>query len=147
MSACLSFLGAQIVITAKWLACVYRSLDEFHDNQGVYEKLKAMKIIPLASNERVAVANNTVFFPLSDGSKLSAKGTDRDLWYTCIVVYSSMLSVCNYCKSYFDLFCPWIQWSGAYCICPVCLFVCLSVCLFVCLLSTLTFAIIFEMKR
>ena len=27
--------------------------------------------------------------------------------------------------------CPRIEWSGAYCFCPVCLFVCLSVCLFV----------------
>ena len=32
--------------------------------------------------------------------------------------------------------CPRIEWSGAYCFCPVCLFVCL--------LSTLTFAITFE---
>ena len=40
--------------------------------------------------------------------------------------------------------CPRIEWSGAYCFCPVCLSVCLSVCLFVCLLSTLTFAITFE---
>ena len=36
--------------------------------------------------------------------------------------------------------CPRIEWSEAYCFCPVCLFVCL----FVCLLSTLTFAITFE---
>ena len=29
--------------------------------------------------------------------------------------------------------CPRIEWSGAYCFCPLCLSVCLSVCLFVCL--------------
>ena len=40
----------------------------------------------------------------------------------------------------FDFLCPRIEWSGAYCFCPVCL----SVCLFVCLLSTLTFTITFE---
>ena len=47
-------------------------------------------------------------------------------------------------SSTFVFLCPRIEWSGAYCFCPVCLSVCLSVCLFVCLLSTLTFAIIFE---
>ena len=41
-------------------------------------------------------------------------------------------------------FMPLDRMIGAYCFCPVCLFVCLSVCLFVCLLSTLTFAITFE---
>ena len=40
--------------------------------------------------------------------------------------------------------CPRIEWSGAYCFCPLCLSVCLFVCLSVCLLSTLTFAITFE---
>ena len=44
--------------------------------------------------------------------------------------------------------CSMIEWSGAYCFCPVCLFFfCLYVCLSVCLLSTLTFAITFEFKR
>ena len=40
----------------------------------------------------------------------------------------------------YKIFMPRIEWFGAYCFCPVCLFVCL----FVCLLSTLTFAITFE---
>ena len=72
-------IDAQILTTAKWLACVYRSLDEFNDNQEVYETLKTMKIIPLASHERIAVANNTVFFPWPGGPNLSAEGMDRDL--------------------------------------------------------------------
>ena len=44
----------------------------------------------------------------------------------------------------YEFLCPRIEWSGAYCFCPLCMFVCLFVCLSVCLLSTLTFALTFE---
>ncbi|XP_076112450.1 uncharacterized protein LOC143080482 isoform X2 [Mytilus galloprovincialis] len=54
-----------IYVIAKWLACVYRSLDEFHDNQEIYIELKKMKIIPLASQVFVSLEDNTIFFPLS----------------------------------------------------------------------------------
>ncbi|CAG2243868.1 unnamed protein product [Mytilus edulis] len=55
----------RIYVIAKWLACVYRSLDEFHDNQEIYSELKKMKIIPLASQVFVSLEDNTIFFPLS----------------------------------------------------------------------------------
>ncbi|CAC5410109.1 unnamed protein product [Mytilus coruscus] len=55
----------RIYVIAKWLACVYRSLDEFHDNQEIYSELKKMKIIPLASQVYVSLEDNTIFFPLS----------------------------------------------------------------------------------
>ena len=42
--------------------------------------------------------------------------------YMCLTYASCLLFLC-----------PPIEWSGAYCFCPVCLSVCLSVCLFVCL--------------
>ena len=58
------------------------------------------------------------------------------------------INFCHFLQELCSFLCPRIEWSGAYCFCPVCLFVCLSVCLFVCLfvclLSTLTFAITFE---
>ncbi|KAK3086464.1 hypothetical protein FSP39_018803 [Pinctada imbricata] len=62
-------LDEQILMTSKWLACIYRSLDEFQDNQVLYDKLKELKIIFLASHHRVALTESTVFFPLSEDSK------------------------------------------------------------------------------
>lgn len=60
---------SKIILIAKWLACVYRSLDEFHDNQEVFNTLMTMKIIPLASKEYVALEDNTVFFPITNEQK------------------------------------------------------------------------------
>ncbi|XP_056016364.1 uncharacterized protein LOC125663893 [Ostrea edulis] len=60
-----------ILVTAKWMACVYRSLDEFSDNQSIYDKLKAMKIIPLANYQRQSTNNSTIFFPLSENTGFS----------------------------------------------------------------------------
>uniref|UniRef100_A0A8W8JQP2 Protein NO VEIN C-terminal domain-containing protein n=1 Tax=Magallana gigas TaxID=29159 RepID=A0A8W8JQP2_MAGGI len=62
---------SDILMTAKWLACVYRSLNEFTDNQPVYDKLKALKIIPLATYQRQCTADSTIFFPLSENTELS----------------------------------------------------------------------------
>lgn len=61
-------------MTAKWLACVHRSLDEFLDNQPVYDRLKTMKIIPLATYQRESTSNSTIFFPLSENAELSYNG-------------------------------------------------------------------------
>ncbi|XP_062567288.1 uncharacterized protein LOC134229558 [Saccostrea cucullata] len=57
-----------VLMTAKWMACVYRSLDEFSDNQSVYDTLRAMKIIPLASLQRQCTNDSTIFFPLSENT-------------------------------------------------------------------------------
>ncbi|KAJ8302744.1 hypothetical protein KUTeg_019140 [Tegillarca granosa] len=54
----------QLHMTSKWLACVYRSMDEFRDNQDLFDKLKSMKIIPLATCEYVSATESTIFFPL-----------------------------------------------------------------------------------
>ncbi|XP_021342125.1 uncharacterized protein LOC110442712 isoform X2 [Mizuhopecten yessoensis] len=64
----------QILITAKWLACVYRSLDEFHDNQTILETLSALKIIPLATYQFVALTDKTIFFPLTEDKKTLHRG-------------------------------------------------------------------------
>ncbi|XP_061196696.1 uncharacterized protein LOC133204972 [Saccostrea echinata] len=60
-----------VLMTAKWMACVYRSLDEFSDNQAVYDTLRAMKIIPLATNQRQCTGDSTIFFPLSENTGFS----------------------------------------------------------------------------
>lgn len=66
-----------ILVTAKWMACVYRSLDEFSDNQSIYDKLKAMKIIPLANYQRQSTNNSTIFFPLSENTGFSYNGKKK----------------------------------------------------------------------
>lgn len=71
---CFHQTDSDILMTAKWLACVYRSLNEFTDNQPVYDKLKALKIIPLASYQRQSTADSTIFFPLSENTELSYNG-------------------------------------------------------------------------
>ncbi|XP_060075304.1 uncharacterized protein LOC132554994 [Ylistrum balloti] len=65
---------SQILITAKWLACVYRSLDEFHDNQTILETLSTLKILPLTTYQFVTLADNTVFFPLTEDKKKLQRG-------------------------------------------------------------------------
>lgn len=59
------------------MACVYRSLDEFSDNQSIYDKLKAMKIIPLATYQRQSTNNSTIFFPLSENTGFSYNGKKK----------------------------------------------------------------------
>ena len=53
---------------------------------------------------------------------LMLKPSDTMIWRTKIIWQSIRFSVFNY------FLCPRIEWSGAYCFCPVCLSVCLSVC-------------------
>ena len=47
----------------KWLACVYRSLDELQSNDAILEQIQGMPIIPLANGEMVRLEERTVFFP------------------------------------------------------------------------------------
>ncbi|CAL1544092.1 unnamed protein product [Lymnaea stagnalis] len=51
---------------AKWLACVYRSLDDFQENTHILEALNKMRIIPLSSGNLVSLSDVTVFL-LTDG--------------------------------------------------------------------------------
>ena len=53
---------------AKWLACLYRSLDEFHENTAVFDSLKTMKIVPLSTGKLISLEETTVFLPPGDRS-------------------------------------------------------------------------------
>ncbi|XP_069113795.1 uncharacterized protein [Argopecten irradians] len=64
----------QILMTAKWLACVYRSLDEFRDNQFILDTLSTLKILPLTTDQFVSVADKTIFFPLTEDKKTLQRG-------------------------------------------------------------------------
>ncbi|XP_041376442.1 protein NO VEIN-like isoform X2 [Gigantopelta aegis] len=64
----------QVTVIAKWLACLYRSLDEFHENTAVFDSLKTMKIVPLSTGKLISLDETTVFLPPGDRSA-EKKGT------------------------------------------------------------------------
>ncbi|XP_046338389.2 protein NO VEIN-like isoform X3 [Haliotis rufescens] len=61
----------KVVTVAKWLACLYRSLDEFQENEQVFDRLKTTRIIPLSTGQLVCLAEMTVFLPPVDSTQTS----------------------------------------------------------------------------
>ena len=61
----LHFVGTpyELLLIAQWLACLYRCLDEFHDNTVLYSTLKSLKLVPLSDGRLVSLQENTVFTP------------------------------------------------------------------------------------
>ena len=49
---------------AKWLACVYRSMDELQANEDIRSQLNELNLLPLADGHIVSLHNCSVFFPL-----------------------------------------------------------------------------------
>ena len=66
---------------AKWLACVYRSLDEFDHNEELMAKLKDIVMVPLMSGEVVSLATKTVFFPIDSAEQMRLQ-TTKTGWRT-----------------------------------------------------------------
>ncbi|XP_076448916.1 LOW QUALITY PROTEIN: uncharacterized protein LOC143285481 [Babylonia areolata] len=62
----------EVVNIAKWLACVYRSMDDFQDNSTLINTLQGMRVIPLSNGRLVALSEVTVFM-LTEGSPDTAK--------------------------------------------------------------------------
>ena len=60
---------------AKWLACVYRSLDEFDSNEELMAKLKDVVVVPLMSGDVVSLATKTVFFPIDSAEQMRLEKT------------------------------------------------------------------------
>lgn len=63
----------KMAVAAKLLASVYRSMDEFQQNEGVLETLSSLRMIPLASGEFVAISDSTLFFPFEQTHKDSSR--------------------------------------------------------------------------
>nr|KAG5712633.1 hypothetical protein BaRGS_029688 [Batillaria attramentaria] len=51
----------EVVQIAKWLACVYRSMDDFQENSTLISALQAMRVIPLSTGQLVSLDQVTVF--------------------------------------------------------------------------------------
>ncbi|KAL3859496.1 hypothetical protein ACJMK2_009715 [Sinanodonta woodiana] len=47
-----------------WLACIYRSMDEFQFNEDYIKLLQDLKIIPLSDGSLIALTEKIVFFPV-----------------------------------------------------------------------------------
>ena len=60
---------------AKWLACVYRSLDEFDQNEELMAKLKDVVVVPLMSGDVVSLTTKTVFFPIDSAEQMRLEKT------------------------------------------------------------------------
>ena len=73
------FLDDNDVITiARWLACMYRSLDEFQYDETILDSLKAFRMLPLSDGKLVSLNENTVFFPIMENTeRLRNKGTKQ----------------------------------------------------------------------
>ena len=77
---CISSPGTEEVVqVSRWLACMYRSLDEFQHDDSILGKLEALAALPLSTGELVSVAEKTVFFPVSSSEAKKQKGKGRQL--------------------------------------------------------------------
>ena len=54
----------EVMNIAKWLACVYRNMDEFNTDDEIRNKLRSLPMVPLANDEFVSLSDKAIFFPL-----------------------------------------------------------------------------------
>ncbi|XP_005090510.1 uncharacterized protein LOC101857532 isoform X2 [Aplysia californica] len=66
----------RVMDISKWLACIYRSMDDFQDNTATLNTLRSLKIIPLSAGNLVSLDDVTVFL-LTDGQGQTASSRDR----------------------------------------------------------------------
>ena len=68
------FVG-QVNYIAMWLACIYRSMDDFQDNSTLITELEKMIMIPLSTNVLVSLKDVAVF--IMSNSDASAKSSQQ----------------------------------------------------------------------
>lgn len=49
---------------AKWLVCIYRSMDEFERDEEIMTELKTLQMIPMSDGRIGCLKDKAVFFPL-----------------------------------------------------------------------------------
>ena len=57
----------EVLQIAKWLACIYRSMDDFQENSTLISSLRGMRVIPLSTGQLVSLDEVTVFM-LTEGA-------------------------------------------------------------------------------
>ena len=63
-----------IILISKWMACLYRSLDEFHHDDTILPTLKTQHFFPLSDGELVSLHEKVVFYPIPNLSTKKQKG-------------------------------------------------------------------------
>ena len=69
-----SGLSDLLPLIAKWLVCVFRSLDEFTDNSEFLEQLSKLQIMPLSCGKLASVKDATIFFPIIQDKENMSQG-------------------------------------------------------------------------
>lgn len=64
---CHCIFADEVQQIAKWLACVYRSMDDFQDNSNLLKTLQTMRVIPLSTGDLVSLDQVTVFLLSESG--------------------------------------------------------------------------------
>ena len=62
-------IAEEVVQIAKWLACVYRSMDDFQENSALISTLRSMRVIPLSTGQLVSLDEVTVFMLSESGAR------------------------------------------------------------------------------
>ncbi|XP_045191511.2 uncharacterized protein LOC123548375 [Mercenaria mercenaria] len=71
-----------VILISKWMACLYRSLDEFHHDDTILPTLKLHRVLPLSNRELVSLQDKTVFHPIPNSSAKRQKGKgEKDPMY------------------------------------------------------------------
>lgn len=68
----------EVVQIAKWLACIYRSMDDFQENSTLISTLQAMRVIPLSTGQLVSLTEVTVFLLSESGHEKQPAPGNRD---------------------------------------------------------------------
>jgi hypothetical protein len=76
----------EIISVSKWLLCVYKSMDEFMQNEETLKCLRSLRMIALSRGCVTSIDNDTVFFPLSvfTDKRGASKYTNLFIFAECI---------------------------------------------------------------
>lgn len=84
-------LDAHLPALARWLACLYRTLQPSGPQEQTLSKLLALSIIPLASGQLVSLASTPVFFPVRQSSNKKPSAVLRQLEVHVSSVHPTLL--------------------------------------------------------
>lgn len=83
-----------MLLISKWLACVYRSLDDFESNEDILTKICNIKIIPISDGRLTALKDESVFLSLKntqESSKQKNKDSYLELWKDLNSIHPDLL--------------------------------------------------------
>lgn len=85
------------------MACLYRSLDEFHQDDSILEMLKTHRMLPLSDGELVSLKDKAVFYPIQSSSDDKKRG--RGIIFAWITLCVFRILFIQISKVYASAFC------------------------------------------